>query len=115
VRISQRDGVNLAHEDSKEGSSPMLFIHGWGCDHSVFAPQVEFFRTRHRVVSVDLRGHGSSDAPRQEYTMAGFAEDLVWLCTELNLVKPILVATVWAVTSHWSSLPVIRSCLRLGC
>ena len=91
MKINPRDGVRLAHEDTHEGSSPILFIHGWGCDHSVFAPQVEFFRTRHRVVAVDLRGHGSSDAPRQDYTMAGFAEDLAWLCTELNLTKPVLV------------------------
>jgi pimeloyl-ACP methyl ester carboxylesterase len=91
VKINRRDGVRLAHEDTREGSWPILFIHGWGCDHSFFAPQVEFFRTRHRVVAVDLRGHGSSDAPQQDYTVAGFAEDLAWLCTELNLSKPVLV------------------------
>jgi pimeloyl-ACP methyl ester carboxylesterase len=40
---------------------------------------------------VDLRGHGKSDAPHQDYTMAAFADDLAWLCVKLALVKPIVV------------------------
>jgi pimeloyl-ACP methyl ester carboxylesterase len=32
--------------------------------------QAELFSRSHRVVSVDLRGHGRSDAPHQNYTMA---------------------------------------------
>ncbi len=44
-----------------------------------------------RTVAVDLRGHGASDAPPQEYTVASFADDLLWQCRELGLVKPIVV------------------------
>jgi len=69
----------------------MLFVHGCGCDHTDFAAQSEFFRRSHRVVSVDLRGHGRSDAPDQDYTMAVFADDLAWVCSELGLTKPIVV------------------------
>lgn len=69
----------------------MLFVHGCGCDHTHFASQAEFFSRSHRVVSVDLRGHGRSDAPHQNYTMAVFADDLAWLCSELGLIKPIVV------------------------
>ena len=58
----------------------MLFVHGFGCDHTHFAPQAEFFSRSHCIVSVDLRGHGRSDAPYQTYTMAAFADDLAWLC-----------------------------------
>ena len=45
-----------------------------------FVPQSNYFSRSHRVVAVDLRGHSKSDAPRQDYTMAGYAGDLVWLC-----------------------------------
>jgi pimeloyl-ACP methyl ester carboxylesterase len=91
MQLIKKDGVTLAYQDINPGSPPMLFVHGWGCDHTVFAPQVEFFRRSHRVVSIDLRGHGESDAPDQDYTMAAFADDLAWLCTELALTKPIVV------------------------
>lgn len=86
-----RDGVALAYEDTKTDLPPLLLVHGCGCDHRSLTPQLEFFCQSHRVVSVDLRGHGESDAPQQEYTMAGFADDLVWLCDQLSLEKPMVV------------------------
>ncbi|MGA7323951.1 MAG: alpha/beta fold hydrolase, partial [Rhodomicrobium sp.] len=39
----------------------------------------------------NLRGHGASDAPEQEYMMAGFADDIAWQCTQLSLEKPVII------------------------
>jgi pimeloyl-ACP methyl ester carboxylesterase len=92
-----RDGVALAYEErgpaqgQGSGIPPLVFVHGWSCDHEYFAPQVDHFSARHRTVAVDLRGHGASDAPEQPYTMAGFADDLVWLCAQLNIEKPVIL------------------------
>ncbi len=67
-------------------------MHGWCCDHTYLAPQFEHFAALgHRVVAVDLRGHGRSDKPEQPYTMQAFAEDLVWVCDRLNIGTPILI------------------------
>jgi pimeloyl-ACP methyl ester carboxylesterase len=88
----QRDGIGLFHEDRGGSSPPFLLVHGWCCDHTYFAPQVEHFVSRgHRVVAVDLRGHGRSDKPHQEYTMQAFADDLAWLCATLGLDKPVVI------------------------
>jgi pimeloyl-ACP methyl ester carboxylesterase len=91
MHLIKKEGVTLAYQDINPDLPPMLFVHGWGCDHTALAPQAEFFRHSHRVVSIDLRGHGKSDAPDQDYTMAAFAHDLVWLCTELALTNPVVV------------------------
>jgi pimeloyl-ACP methyl ester carboxylesterase len=91
MQLIKNEGVALAYKDINRDASPMLFVHGWGCDHTALAPQAEYFSRSHRVVSVDLRGHGRSDAPQQDYTMSGFADDLAWLCAELGLTKPIVV------------------------
>jgi pimeloyl-ACP methyl ester carboxylesterase len=91
MQFVKKDGVNLAYKERNPGARPILFVHGWGCDHTFFAPQEQFFSRSHHVISVDLRGHGKSDTPEQEYTMAGLADDLAWLCTELDLVKPAVV------------------------
>jgi pimeloyl-ACP methyl ester carboxylesterase len=91
VEFLNRDGVRLAYVEQGSGSPPMLFVHGWTCDHTHFAPQAEHFASRHRVVSVDLRGHGESDKPEQQYTMAGFADDLAWLCQQLDIDRPVVV------------------------
>jgi pimeloyl-ACP methyl ester carboxylesterase len=58
------NGVKLAYDERGSGSPAFVFIHGWTCNRSFFAPQVEHFANRHRVISVDLRGHGESDKPQ---------------------------------------------------
>lgn len=69
----------------------MVFVHGWTSDRSYFAPQVEHFSKTYRCVSVDLRGHGQSDAPEQEYTIEGFADDVAAVCDELGVKEAVLV------------------------
>jgi pimeloyl-ACP methyl ester carboxylesterase len=86
-----RDGVALAYEERGSGNPPMVFVHGWSCDSRYFAPQIERFSQEHRTIAVDLRGHGESDAPHQQYTMPAFADDVAWLCRELGAEKPIVV------------------------
>lgn len=86
-----RDGVKLSYEDEGKGDPPLLMVHGWCCDRTHFDLQAERFRREHRVVSVDLRGHGRSDKPRQVYTMEGFADDLAWLCERLVLQRPVVI------------------------
>jgi pimeloyl-ACP methyl ester carboxylesterase len=86
-----RDGVKLAFAETGSGSPPIVLVHGWTCDHTYFTPQRDHFSKHHRVVSVDLRGHGESDKPKGPYTIAGFADDIAWLCRELGLAKPVIV------------------------
>jgi pimeloyl-ACP methyl ester carboxylesterase len=86
----ERDGVKLYYEETGAGEPPMLMIHGWTCNHTHWAAQVEHFANTHRVVSIDLRGHGESDAPEQEYTVEGFADDVAWLISQLGLDRPIV-------------------------
>ncbi len=87
-----RDGVSLFYDEADGADTLFLFVHGIACDHTYLKPQFEYFaRLGHRVVSVDLRGHGQSDAPDGNYTMEGFADDLAWTCGQLVLEKPVVV------------------------
>jgi pimeloyl-ACP methyl ester carboxylesterase len=68
-----RCGVRLAHFEAAPKapqSPPLVLVNGWTGDHGIFTPQIARFGQTRRVVAV-LRGHGASDAPEQEYTMAG--------------------------------------------
>lgn len=42
---------------------PLVLWHGWGMNLRVFAPLVERLARRHRVIAVDLPGHGRSAWP----------------------------------------------------
>ncbi len=94
VNLLDREGVQLAYVDAgprKSANPPVVLIHGWIGDHTALLPQIEHFAKTQRVVAIHLRGHGDSDAPQQEYTMAGFADDVAWQCEQLGLDKPVVV------------------------
>ena len=86
-----RDGITLAYLDTGAGEPPFVFVHGWTCNHTHLAPQIEHFAAEHRVVAVDLRGHGESDAPEQRYTVQALADDVAWLCNLVHVERPVLV------------------------
>lgn len=83
--------VSLFYEEASGGAPPLVLVHGWGCDHTFMAPQRAAFRGRHRVVAVDLRGHGRSDKPQQPYTIPAFADDIAWVCRALALERPVVI------------------------
>lgn len=87
----EHSGVGLYYNESGVGSPPMVFVHGWTCDHSYFAPQIDHFRAGHRVVGVDLRGHGASDAPADGYSMPSLADDVAFVCGELGIEGAVVV------------------------
>jgi pimeloyl-ACP methyl ester carboxylesterase len=69
----------------------MVLTHGLGCDRTMMAPQVAHYASRYRVVNVDLRGHGESDKPEQDYHPDVQARDLAQLFATLGLECPVLL------------------------
>jgi pimeloyl-ACP methyl ester carboxylesterase len=89
-----RDGVRLAHFEVRPEAPqdpPLVLVNGWTGDHGIFTPQIAHFGKTRRVVAVDLRAHGASDAPEQDYIMAGFTDDIAWQCAQLGLQKPVVI------------------------
>ena len=90
-----RRGVRLHYTDAgihrRRHDPPFLLVHGWTCHLGQWSLLARALRRRHRVVAVDLRGHGRSDAPPGDYTMESFADDLTWLIRRLRLPRPVVV------------------------
>ena len=80
----------LSYDSTGTGDPTLVFLHGWSCDRSFFAPQFDFFSKTHRVVSVDLPGHGKSEVP-EEYAFEAFADDVAELAGGLGLARIVAV------------------------
>ena len=86
-----RDGVKLEFAEAGSGEPAIVFIHGWCCDRNYWQPQFDHYQRDHRVLAVDLRGHGASDRPESDdYSIAGFADDVAWLCGQLGITRPVI-------------------------
>lgn len=88
----ERGKVRLAYEEAGSGGPTLLMLHGNSCSSRFFHPQLEFFQDACRVLALDFRGHGQSDAPQEDYTFAGLADDCLWICRELGLGQVVIVA-----------------------
>ena len=55
---------------------PLVLVHGLGSSGRDWAPQVDRFAERHRVLRLDLRGHGRSERGDGSYSVAQFARDV---------------------------------------
>jgi len=82
------NGVSLALEDQGEGI-PVLFIHGYPLNRSIWQDQVNDIRGFRRIAP-DLRGLGDSDAPDLGYSMATYAADLSSLLDSLGTRRVVL-------------------------
>jgi pimeloyl-ACP methyl ester carboxylesterase len=91
LKSAVREGVNLRYLDIGSGDPAVVFIHGWCCNQSMWGDQIEAFSPKHRIIAVDLRGHGESDKPDQDYDITGFADDMAWLINDIGLDRPVLV------------------------
>jgi pimeloyl-ACP methyl ester carboxylesterase len=70
---------------------PVVFLHGLTLDRRMWAPQVEPFASHYRVILVDSRGHGLSEAPVTGYSRDQRVEDLRKLADLLKLDRFHLV------------------------
>jgi len=94
TEFAMRDGLKVAYETAGAGEPPIVFVHGWSCDRSFFAPQVEHFARRHAVVTTDLRGHGDSDQPDPTddvYRIDDFVGDVLAVATAAGFDRPVVV------------------------
>lgn len=69
---------------------PIIFIHGFPYDHSLWNFQIERLKDDFFCVAYDVRGLGKSRVGDGQYVMEMFVQDLFNIITKLKLKKPIL-------------------------
>ncbi|GKS59485.1 alpha/beta hydrolase [Nitrospira sp.] len=84
------NGLRIVYSDTGTGH-PVVFVHGFPLNRTMWHPQVQALSSTYRIVTVDLRGHGESDAPLWRYRVEDFAGDILTVLDDLRLPRAILV------------------------
>ncbi|HKP00594.1 MAG TPA: alpha/beta fold hydrolase [Nitrospiraceae bacterium] len=84
------NGLTLAYSDQGTGL-PLVFLHAFPLNRTMWAQQEEALSARCRIITLDLRGHGESDAPLWHYTLDQSADDVRALLDHLGIRQALFV------------------------
>lgn len=84
------NGIQMGYEISGETGQPILLIHGFGLNRSIWKEMADKYLKDHRVILPDVRGHGESQALAGAYPMTSLAEDMLKLLDFLKIERVIL-------------------------
>lgn len=84
-KVLSRNNVNVIGN----GEKALLFLHGYGCDQSMWRFMPASFSDDYKLVFIDLVGCGDSDDEAYDFekynSLEGYADDVLEVCKELNL------------------------------
>jgi len=89
-------GQRLVYDEYGEGPQVVVLLHGLLLSRRMQAPVAEALAERgHRVVCLDLLGHGASDRPRDmwRYSMSLFGEQTIALLDHLEVDRAVIGGT----------------------
>ncbi|OGW49744.1 MAG: hypothetical protein A2V62_04345 [Nitrospirae bacterium RBG_19FT_COMBO_58_9] len=84
------NGITMAYNDRGTGLL-IVFLHAFPLNRSMWAAQEQALSSQFRIITIDLRGHGESDAPLWRYTLDQSADDVNTLLDQLAIQQALFV------------------------
>ncbi len=84
------DTIQLHVEQAGQGT-PMVLIHGFPLDHTIWQPLVPLLQDRAHLIMPDLRGFGRSPGPEGVYSMRQMADDVLAMLDRMEIEHAIIV------------------------
>jgi len=81
---------NLSYDDLGEGDMPIIFLHGFPFDKSMWKEQLEALAPSYRVIACDIRGFGKSRDEVTSFSIDLFSIDLARFMNALGIKKAII-------------------------
>jgi pimeloyl-ACP methyl ester carboxylesterase len=85
------DGVKIVYSAAGSGEPALVFIHGGLAERSFWDGQLKAFADRHRVIALDLPGHGESGANRKKWGLPEFGADVRAVIEAEGLKKVVIL------------------------
>lgn len=96
TRSFKHEGHRLVYDEYGKGDRPIVLMPGLLFNRKMHQPLAEELADRgHRVLCLDLLGHGDSDRPEEmwEYSMATFGAQTLGLLDHLGIEQAVLGGT----------------------
>lgn len=94
-RTVRARGLDFHVAEAGQGDDVVLCLHGWPQHWYEWRQLMPALADRHRVLALDLRGCGWSDAPRDGYEKEDMATDVLAVLDELGLERVKLIGHDW--------------------
>ncbi len=94
-RTVRARGVDFHLAEAGSGDDVVLCLHGWPQNWFEWRHLMPALADRHRVLALDLRGYGWSQAPADGYEKEEMASDVLAVLDELGLQRVKLVGHDW--------------------
>lgn len=84
--FTTRDGVRLYWRlEGSPDRPPLVLLNSIGTDHALWDPAMPGLLRAFRTLRIDTRGHGASDAPAEDYSLAMLAADTAAVMADAGL------------------------------
>ncbi|PYS67916.1 MAG: alpha/beta hydrolase [Acidobacteria bacterium] len=83
------NNIQIAFDDTGSGS-PVILLHGFPFNRTLWNEQVTALSDAHRVITPDLRGFGASDVTDSPANMADMAQDVAALMDSLGIERAVI-------------------------
>jgi pimeloyl-ACP methyl ester carboxylesterase len=93
MKIYRINDLDLAVAEEGAGQ-PVVLIHAFPLDHTVWVEQIEALKIQRRVIAPDLRGFGRSGATPGKVTLDQYADDLAAMLGTLAITEPVVLAGI---------------------
>jgi pimeloyl-ACP methyl ester carboxylesterase len=98
-RVLRLPGPDLhVREDGVRGRAPLVLLHCYTCSLEWWDAVVPALARRHRVIRLDLVGHGGSEKPRSGYAMADQARQVGRALAVLGVKRAVFVGQSMGVS-----------------
>lgn len=85
------NGVQISyHEAGSVNALPLVFIHGFPFNKTMWAGQLTALKNKYRPIAYDVRGHGKSEAGKADFSIDLFANDLLAFLDALKIEKAVV-------------------------
>jgi len=88
--LTEVNNIAISYNDVGEGNIPVIFLHGYPFDKSMWKGQLDILKSTNRAIACDIRGFGKSKDEQTPLSIDLFCDDLLSFMDKLDVQKAII-------------------------